>query len=73
MFVAETESLLDLFPDLSKEDTEVFKTSFHDVSVNCGIPITAILVSKQENCRMCKKPLLFLDNKLKWKQWKKTV
>ena len=56
MFVAETASLLDLFPELSKEDTEVFKTSFHDFNVNCGIPIAAILVSKQENCRMCKKP-----------------
>ena len=56
MFVAETASLLDLFPELSKEGTEVFKTSFHDFSVNCGIPIAAILVSKQENCRMCKKP-----------------
>ena len=55
MFVAETASLLDLFPELSKEGTEVFKTSFHDFSVNCGIPIAAILVSKQENCRMCKK------------------
>ena len=68
MFVAETASLLDLFPELSKEGTEVFKTSFHDFSVNCGIPIAAILVSKQENCRMCKKPLLLLDN-----EWKKTV
>ena len=66
--VAETASLLDLFPELSKEDTEMFKTSFHDFSVNCGIRIAAILVSKQENCRMCKKPLLLLDNK-----WKKTV
>ena len=44
------------------------KTSFHDFSVNCGIPIAAILVSKQGNCRMCKKPLLLLDN-----EWKKTV
>ena len=35
MFVAETASLLDLFPELSKEGTEVFKTSFHDFSVNC--------------------------------------
>ena len=61
MFVAETANLLDLFP-------EVFKTSFHDFSVNCGIPIAAILVSKQVNCRMCKKPLLLLDN-----EWKKTV
>ena len=26
MFVAETASLLDLFPELSKEDTEVFKS-----------------------------------------------
>ena len=68
MFVAETASLLDLFPELSKEGTEVFKTSFHDFSVNFGIPIAAILVSKQENCRMCKKPLLLLDN-----EWKKTV
>ena len=68
MFVPETASLLDLFPELSKEGTEVFKTSFHDFSVNCGIPIAAILVSKQENCRMCKKPLLLLDN-----EWKKTV
>ena len=57
--------MLDLFPELSKEGTEVFKTSFHDFSVNCGIPIAAILVSKQENCRMCKKPLLLLDNE--WK------
>ena len=47
MFFAETASLLDLFPELiSKEGTEVFKTSFHDFSVNCGIPIAAILVSK---------------------------
>ena len=68
MFVAETASLLDLFPELSKEGTEVFKTSFHDFSVNCGIPIAAIRVSKQGNCRMCKKPLLLLDN-----EWKKTV
>ena len=68
MFAAETASLLDLFPELSKEGTEVFKTSFHDFSVNCGIPIAAILVSKQKNCRMCKKPLLLLDN-----EWKKTV
>ena len=60
MFVAETASLLDLFPELSKEDTEVFKTSFHDFSVNCGIPIATILASKQENCRMCKKPLLLV-------------
>ena len=43
MFVVETASLLDLFPELSKEDTDVFKTSFHDFSVNCGIPIAAIL------------------------------
>ena len=64
MFVAETENLLDLFPELRKEDTEVFKTSIHDFSVNCGIPIAAILVSKQENCRMCKKPLLLRDNKV---------
>ena len=63
IFVAETASLLDQFAG-----TEVFKTSFHDFSVNCGIPIAAILVSKQENCRMCKKPLLLLDN-----EWKKTV
>ena len=63
MFVAETESLLDLFPELSK-DTEVFKTSFQDFTINCGIPIAAILVSKQENCRLCKKPLLSLDNKV---------
>ena len=68
MFVVETASLLDLFPELSKEDTDVFKTSFHDFSVNCGIPIAAILVSKQGNCRMCKKPLLLLDN-----EWEKTV
>ena len=58
MFVAKTASLLDLSPELSKEGTKVFKTSFHDFSVNCGIPIAAIPVSKQENCRMCKKPLL---------------
>ena len=68
MFAAETASLLDLFPELSKEGTEVFKTSFHDFSVNCGIPIAAIHVSKQKNCQMCKKPLLLLDN-----EWKKTV
>ena len=68
MFVAETASLLDLFPELSKEGTEVFNTSFNDFSVNCGIPIAAIPVNKQENCRMCKKPLLLLDN-----EWKKTV
>ena len=69
MFAAETASLLDLFPELSKEGkTFKFKTSFHDFSLNCGIPIAAILVSKQENCRMCKKPLLLLDN-----EWKKTV
>ena len=49
MFVAETASLLDLSPELNKEDTEVFKTSFHDFCVNCGIPIAAILVNKQEN------------------------
>ena len=61
MFVAETASLLDLFPEVSKEDTEVFK-SFHDFSVNCGNPIATILVSKQENCRMCKKPLLLDPN-----------
>ena len=41
MSFAETVSLLDLFPELSKEDTEVFK-SFHDFSVNCGIPIATI-------------------------------
>ena len=58
MFVAETASLLDLSLELRKEDTEVFKTSFHDFSVNYGIPTKTILVSKQENCRMCKKPLL---------------
>ena len=46
IFVAETASLLDLFPELSKEGTEVFNTSFYDFSVNCGIPIVAILVSK---------------------------
>ena len=61
MFVAETASLLDLFPELSKEDTEVFK-SFHDFSANCGIPIATILLSKQENCRVCKKPLLLDPN-----------
>ena len=55
VFIAETASLLDLFPELSKEDTEVFKTSFHDFSVTCGFAIAAILVSRQENCRMCKK------------------
>ena len=64
MFVAETGSLLDLFPELSKEGTEVFKTSFHDFSVNYGIPIAAILVSKQENCRMCKNPLLFTGQRV---------
>ena len=68
MFAAETASLLDLFPELSKEGkTFKFNTSFPDFIVNCGIPIAAILVSKQENCRMCKKPLLLLD------EWKKTV
>ena len=36
--------------------------SFRDFSVNCGIPIATILVSKQENCRMCKKPLLLDPN-----------
>ena len=59
MFVAETASLLHLFPELSKEDTEVLK-SFYDFRVNCGIPIATILVSKQENCPVCKKPLLLL-------------
>ena len=60
MFVAETASLQHVFPELSKEDTEVLK-SFHDFSVNCGIPIATILVSKQENCPMCKKPLLLIS------------
>ena len=55
VFVPERASLLDLFPELSKEDTEVIKTSFHDFSVNCGFPVAAILVSRQENWRMCKK------------------
>ena len=61
MFVAETASLRHLFPKLSKEDTEVFK-SFHDLSANCGIPIATILVSKQENCRIREKPLLLDPN-----------
>ena len=61
MFVAETASWRHLFPELSKEDTEVFK-SFHDLSANCGIPIATILVSKQENCRICEKPLLLDPN-----------
>ena len=60
MFVAETASLLDLFPELSKEGTEVFKMSFHDFSVNCGIP--------SDSCKQTRKPLLLLDN-----EWKKTV
>ena len=58
MFVAETASSLDLFLELSKEDTEVFKTCFYDFSVNCGIPIATILVSKQENCGIYKKTLI---------------
>ena len=41
MFAAETASLLDLFPELSKEDTEMLK-SIHDFSVNCGIPNATI-------------------------------
>ena len=61
MFVAEVASLLDLFPEVSKECTEMFK-SLHDFSVNCGIPIGTILVSKQENCRLCGKPLLLDPN-----------
>ena len=36
MFVAETASLRDLLPELSIEDTELFK-SFHDFSVNSAV------------------------------------
>ena len=53
MSVAETASLLDLFPELSKEDTEVFK-SFQDFSVNCGIPIA----TRNKLPNFVKKPLL---------------
>ena len=55
MFVAETASLLDLFPELSKEDTEMFK-SFHGLSVNCGTPIATIAEYGK------KKPLLLDPN-----------
>ena len=43
MFVAETASLQHVFPELSKEDTEVLK-SFHDFSVNCGISLSQRLL-----------------------------
>ena len=59
VFIAETGSLLDLYPELKKERLQVFK-SFHDFSVQCGNPIATILVSKRENCRICNK-LLLLD------------
>lgn len=61
MFVAETDSLLDLFPEIRKEGSEVFN-SFHNFSVSCGNPMATILVTKQETCRMCKKPLLLDPN-----------
>lgn len=61
MFLAETDSLLDLFPEVRKGSSEVFKL-FHNFSVSCGNPMATILVSKQETCRMCKKPLLLDPN-----------
>ena len=56
MFVAETSTLLDLFPELSKGDIEMFK-SFHDFSANCGSPIATIA----EYGKKKKKKLLLLD------------
>ena len=65
MFVAETASLLDLFPELSKEGTEVSKTSFvtlHGKTVNKVIararhgPNTfARYLSNTLSVRICKK------------------
>ena len=54
MFVAETASLLDLFPELCKKDIEMFK-SFHDFSVKCDMPIATI-------AEYGKKPLLLEPN-----------
>ena len=49
MFVAETASLLELCPELSKEDTEVFKTSFHDFSVKLWHPY------RSDSCKQIRK------------------
>ena len=58
VFVAETESLLDLFPEMKEGRMKVFK-AFHNFSVDCGNPMATILVSKRDNCRICNRTLLF--------------
>ena len=57
VFVAETESLLDLFPEIKEGRMEMFK-AFHNFSVDCGKPMATILVFKRDNCRIRNRTLL---------------
>lgn len=61
-FVAETESLLQLCPSLKETSHEEFKM-FHDFTVNCGQPLSTVLVSQRQSCRKCSATLTLDKNR----------
>ena len=51
-FSAECKSLFQLVPSLNESSPEEFK-KFHDFTVECGHPISSVLVSDHQFCRKC--------------------
>ena len=53
IFVGESESLFYLYPDLGNVQHRF--NEFQELSLSCGQPMGAILITKREVCRLCKK------------------
>ncbi|CAB3990482.1 Hypothetical predicted protein, partial [Paramuricea clavata] len=66
-FSASVDNLFHLFPEISNFATgtanDLFRT-FHDFSLETGIPAAAVLMSQRKECRRCGKPLQIDQN---WK------
>ena len=56
-FSAECKSLFQLVPSLNESSPEEFK-KFHDFTVECGHPISSVLVSVHQFCRKCGQALV---------------
>ena len=60
-FAAECNSLFQLVPGLKESSPEEFR-KFHDFTVECGHPMSSVLVSEYQLCRKCGQSLV-LDKK----------
>ena len=57
-FCASVDNLFHLFPEISSftEASNNFFKQFHDFSLEIGVPVATVLVSKKKKCRKCESP-----------------